>query len=172
MTLAAGPAPWACRHTAGLAAVALALAPGMALAQADERSLAGMLRECRAVAEAGARMTCYEAIPLEAPEQRAAVPAAVPRADAGFGANQLPRPAAQETGPERISAKVARSVEREPGIYLLTLADGTEWQFVDSAPASYDPPRAGATVEIIAASLGSYLVRYAGQRAVRARRVR
>ncbi|HEY6816939.1 MAG TPA: hypothetical protein VI168_15490, partial [Croceibacterium sp.] len=172
--LAAGPAPWTCRHFAGLArlavAAALASVPAAGLAQSDERPLAGMLRECRGLADASARMACYDRIPLDAPEQRtAAVPQAPARAeqraDAGFGANQLPRPAAQ-AGPERISARVAHAVERQPGIYLLTLADGTEWEFVDSAPAAYDPPRAGSTVEIVAASLGSYLVRYAGQRAV------
>ena len=153
-----------------LTAVAAALlAPSAAQAQVEER-----MRECRRLAEASARTACYDAIPLDAPEQRPVVEQAPPpRAPAGFGASQLPAPpSAASSEPERISARVARAVERQPGIWLVTLEDGTEWQFVDGAPSSYDPPRPGSTVEISRASLGSYLLRYAGQRAVRARRVR
>lgn len=159
-------------------ATALALAPGVAHAQGEARGLATMMRECRGIAEASARTACYDKIPLDGSGGGAAAvppPAAAspPRAGTSFGSNQLPRHATVETAePERISVRVARAVEREPGIYLLTLEDGSEWQFVDSAPAAYDPPRPGSTVEISRASMGSYLVRYAGQRAVRARRVR
>ena len=154
-------------------AALMLLAPSAVQAQVEER-----MRECRRLADEGARIACYDAIPLDAPEQRPAVeqaPAAraAPRAPAGFGASQLPAPpSAASSEPERISARVARAVERQPGIWLVTLEDGTEWQFVDGAPSSYDPPRPGSTVEISRASLGSYLLRYAGQRAVRARRVR
>lgn len=157
-----------------LTAVAMALlVPSTAQAQVE-----GRMRECRRLGDADARIACYDAIPLAEPEQRTAVEQAppagpAPRAPAGFGANQLPAPpAAASSEPDRISARVAGAVERQPGIWLVTLEDGTEWQFVDGAPSGYDPPRTGATVEISRASLGSYLMRYAGQRAVRARRVR
>ena len=65
-----------------------------------------------------------------------------------------------------------RSAEREPGIYVLTLEDGAQWQFVDAPSTSYDPPRPGSTIEISKASLGSYLMRYADQRGIRIRRIR
>ena len=54
----------------------------------------------------------------------------------------------------------------------MTLEDGAQWQFVEGVPLSYNPPRRGASVEIRSASMGSYLMRYQGQAAVRVRRVR
>jgi hypothetical protein len=168
-------------HFAGIskpiAAAILMLAPVTAHAQGDDRGLAELLRECRNLADAGTRTACYDSITLdEAEPQKQPIPppvaAAERQTDRGFGSNQLPRPSTPEPVPEQISARVERAVERQPGLYLLTLEDGTEWQFVDAAPAAYDPPRAGATIEISRASMGSYLIRYAGQRSVRARRVR
>jgi hypothetical protein len=161
-----------------LSMVALAvLTPAAGRAQVADGSLVTTLRECRAMADVRARTACYDSVPLDQPEQQAAVATPAARAEqqagADFGSNQLPRPSsAASAAPDRISARVARAIEREPGIYLLTLADGTEWQFVDGAPADYDPPRRGSTVEISSASMGSYLLRYAGQRSVRTRRVR
>lgn len=170
---AAGPTPGpAATWRIGVlaAAATLVLAPGQAKGQDD--GLAALLRQCRAVAETSARTACYDRIPLEE-----AVPSPAPnvraRAGAGFGSNQLPPAAATPAAePERISARVMRALERQPGLHLLTLEDGSEWLFVDSAPAAYDPPRPGSTVEISRASMGSYLIRFAGQRAIRARRVR
>jgi hypothetical protein len=166
-------------HFARIATLSMAalvmLAPGAGYAQLGEGSLLRTLRECRVMADVSARTACYDSIPLDAPEQRTAAAAPPPdqQATTDFGSNQLSRPsAAKSTAPDRISARVARAIEREPGVYLLTLADGTEWQFVDSAPADYEPPRPGSTVEISSASMGSYLLRYAGQRSVRTRRVR
>jgi hypothetical protein len=166
------------RISISLAAAWAMLVPATGAAQVGDRGLAAALGECRKIADPGGRTACYDAIPLGEPAQPA--PAAPPLASrpeqpagTGFGSNQLPRaPAAGEREPERISAQVSQAVERQPGIYLQTLADGTQWEFVDSAPARYDPPRSGSSVEIIRASMGSYLLRYAGQRSVRARRVR
>ena len=163
-------------HLTAAAAVALVATAGHA--QDNGRDLASAVRECRRLADASARTACYDGIELEerSPAEQAPPPPAAavePRADTGFGSNQLPRArTAEASEPGQISARVARAVERQPGIYLLTLEDGTEWQFVDSAPANYDPPRPGSTIEISKASMGSYLVRYAGQRSVRTRRVR
>ena len=83
-----------------------------------------------------------------------------------------PAHAAQQTEADSIEATVAAAVEREPGIHLLTLEDGAQWQFVEGVSLSYDPPRRGSTVEIRSASMGSYQLRYQGQPAVRVRRVR
>jgi hypothetical protein len=170
------------RHIAKLplltAAAVMTLAQSAAHAQAGEPALAERMRECRQLAAASARTACYDAIQIDGPDPIAVrgQPAAIEperRGASEFGSNQLRAPAsAAWQEPDRIAARVARAVERQPGIYLLTLDDGTEWQFADSAPAAYDPPRAGAAIEISRASLGSYLLRYAGQPAIRARRVR
>ncbi len=104
--------------------------------------------------------TCYDAIQIDGPRPVAVRgrPAAIRqrRGASEFGSNQLRAPAsAASQEPDRIAARAAaRAVERQPGIYLLTLDDGTEWQFADSAPAAYDPPRAVPPIEISRASLG------------------
>jgi hypothetical protein len=172
-------------------AVFLAFGTGPAHAQLDDPTIASIVRECRKVQDETARIACYDNIPIgqpaagpstspaSLPPQPAAVPsAAAPPSRAaqtpgGFGSDQLPRPAnATPAEPEEIVARVSAAVEREPGIYLLTLEDGAQWEFIDSVPPSYDPPRRGKTVELISASLGSYLMRYADQRAIRVRRIR
>jgi hypothetical protein len=161
------------RPTIAILFAAALLAPATAHAQLSDGTVASILRECRKIADTAARVACYDNIPLG--EQAAAAPPAPANASAprGFGANQLPQtPEERAAEPEELTAAVASAVQREPGIYLITLEDGSQWQFVDPAPPSFEPPRRGATVEISSASLGSYLLRYAGQRALRARRVR
>lgn len=156
-------------------AAILMLVPAAAHAQVDDRAAVNALRECRQIAEAAARTACYDGIPLSEPAL-AAAPAATPSPSprpTGFGSNQLPQPSPAERGaPDRIATRVAAATERTPGVLLLTLEDGAQWQFVDAAPGSYDPPHRGSSVEIVGASLGSYLMRYVGQSSIRIRRVR
>ena len=156
---------------AGIAA--MVLAPGVAHAQLDDRTVTSIMRECRKIEDATARTACYDNIPLGG-AAAPSTPAVASPARQGFGSNQLPpRPEPLAVAePDEITATVIAAVEREPGIYLLTLEDGAQWQFVESAPLTYDPPRRGSKIEIIEAALGSYLLRYADQTAIRARRVR
>lgn len=151
-----------------------AVAAAMPAEAQGEAALRGELRACAKIAEIGARVACYDALTAggEATPQAATEPR-------GLGSEQVPR--ARAPLPERvvaqaeadsIEATVTASVEREPGIHLVTLEDGAQWQFVEGVPLSYNPPRRGASVEIRSASMGSYLMRYQGQAAVRVRRVR
>jgi len=178
----------ACKAKATLAGAAvLLLGAGAAHAQSGDAAIAGEMRECRQLRDEAARIACYDTIPVGQDQGQpagspAASPAAPPapappppaaRAPAGFGAGQLPRPASSAPAePDRITAQVAAAVEREPGIWLLTLEDGAQWAFVDSVPPSYDPPRRGKAVELLGTALGGYLMRYAGQRGIRVHRVR
>jgi len=188
----------ACKAKATLAGAAvLLLGAGAAHAQSGDAAIAGEMRECRQLRDEAARIACYDTIPVGQDQGRgqgqgqgqgqpagspAASPAASPapappppaaRAPAGFGAGQLPRPATSTPAePDRITAQVAVAIEREPGIWLLTLEDGAQWAFVDSVPPSYDPPRRGKAVELLGTALGGYLMRYAGQRGIRVHRVR
>ena len=155
--------------------LSVTITPTRAHAQLDDGTVVSILRECRKIADSAARTACYDNIPLgqgpAAAEPRPAAPVAP--ASRGFGSNQLPQPAPARAGePGRISATLSAATAIAPGVYLLTLDDGAQWQFVDAVPHSYDPPRRGSTVEIAAAALGSYLLTYAGQRGVRIRRVR
>lgn len=158
-------------------AATIAATAGPAGAQADDRSLRDMMRACAQVAEVSARAACYDAIPIDEPAAPAPPVAAAPASPAAaFGSDQLPRTRAPEPARpaeiERIEAKVVEAVERQPGIHLLTLEGGAQWQFVEGVSPTYSPPRRGSAVEIRSASLGSYLLRFQGQPAVRVRRVR
>jgi hypothetical protein len=98
---------------------------------------------------------------------------AQPPATRGFGAETLPVPeTVREQQASEVQLAVTRAESVEPGIYLLTLEDGSQWRFLDAVPMSYDPPRSGAKVDLARASLGSFLMSYADQRSVRIRRVR
>ena len=150
-----------------------ALTPAVAHAQLDDRTVVSILRECRKLEETAARTACYDNIPLGQPPAGRTGAAADPQRPQGFGGDQLRRAATARTAePSEIRAKVSGIAEREPGIYVLTLEDGAQWQFVDAPSTSYDPPRPGSTIEISKASLGSYLMRYADQRGIRIRRIR
>lgn len=154
---------------------AYALGSSAASAQ-DGRTLAGSVRQCRTIPETAARVACYDGIDVGTPTTTAAPAAAIapPAQRAGsFGSDQLSHPPeARGTPAERIEAGISSVAEREPGILLFTLADNTQWLSVDTVSQSYGRPRRGATVEIIAASMDSYLMRYGSQRSIRVRRVR
>jgi hypothetical protein len=175
-------------RTLAILAIAAMAGPVPAAAQpTDYDAVMEAIRGCAKIADVAARAACYDAIasgepatgpsaapaPTPNPAPAPSPGASVTRAPGGFGGEQLPKPAAARAAePKEISARVSAAVEREPGVYLLTLEDGAQWVFVDSAPASYDMPRRGSTIDLIGASLGSYLMRYADQRAIRVRRVR
>lgn len=162
------------------AAIGSCALAGAAFAQ-DGRSAVEGLQRCRAIADTAARVACYDAIEVGSPAQPAAVAApatapvaAAPRAT-GFGSNQLPRTRealSASAEPDRIEAGITAVTEREPGILLMTMQDDTQWLTVDTIRRTYDRPRRGATVEIVSAAMGSYLMRYSGQPSVRVRRVR
>jgi hypothetical protein len=176
MALVGALKSWTC-----LAAGSVIFLPVSAAAQLDDAAVASIFRECRKIEAADARMACYDNVPLGVPSAgevpgssaRQAAPPVPPTHAAGFGANQLPRRAAESaSAPSRITAVLADAAVLTPGVYVLTLEDGTQWQFVDTVGSSYGAPRRGSTVEIAAAALGSYLLTFDSQRAVRVRRVR
>ena len=173
-------------------AAMLALTPFPAQAQLDDSTVAAVMAECRKIADHDARMACYDNIPLgtgpvasagsgaaasaPAPTASPAPPAPpAPPPAQQFGSNQLPRErtaGSADQAREAITASVTDAAERSPGIYLLTLDNGTQWQLVDAAPPSYNPPWRGSDVEIASAAMGSYMLRYDGQRGLRIRRVK
>lgn len=152
------------------AAVALLLLASPAQAAADDAQVLARLRECGRIADVPARVACYDrqlGIDMPPPPDGAAS-ARPPVIPAPFPAQS---PAARPKA-ERITAHVTAMAERAPGIWQVTLEDGTQWQFVDAAPAAFDPPRAGAQVDIAPAALGSHILRYRGQAGLRIRRIR
>jgi hypothetical protein len=165
------------------------LGGGAASAQVDPAVAANILVECSKIDDGTARLACYDnnirnldptalrAAPprAAAPVASAGTPAAAPAAQ-GFGFENVerrqqrfePRPASEQ----ELRAVVASSRQREPGVYVVTLRDGAEWQFAESVGQNYRAPREGQSVEIERGALGSYLMRVDNQAAVSVRRVR
>ena len=179
-------------------AAVLASAPAPAAAQMDPRVVLDTLVECSKIEEVMARVACYDtnirpaigATAATAPQQNAAPqprpapapaapaatapvpPAATREAVAAESARSPQRPAARSDERARTSHTVTAVAERGPGAYMLTLEDGTQWEFAEDKGLSYLAPRRGSTVEIERGSLGSYRMRFDAQQPVRVRRVR
>jgi hypothetical protein len=164
-----------------LAAVAT-FVPGVATAQSDDRRTLDGMRACAKIADPAQRTTCYDgylqpqpassadAAPMTPSTVKAGVEAWAPVAPA-----RSKRTAVAEKPREpahRYAGLVATTVEREPGIYLLTMRDGRQWRFASTVRASYDPPTPGSNVEIQPGALGSFLLSYNDQSAIRVIRVR
>lgn len=159
-----------------------------ATAQIADDVVLSIMRECARIDDPTARLGCYDnnirsagaaprnTIPGEVRVQSGGG-APVPGSGAtGFGRENVRTADRFNAAPEgeavEITARVSAVTERGPGIYLVTLEDGAEWLFTRGAGANFNPPRAGSTVEIQRGALGSFLLRYNNQVAVRVRRVR
>src|SRR5690606_27565362 len=82
-----------------------------------------------------------------------------PGAPGGFGSDDLrarspQRFDANRNGASEVSVQVSQVAERQPGVYLVTLANGAQWLFSESVSSNYRPPRRGQTVEIQRGALG------------------
>jgi hypothetical protein len=175
-------------RTLRLSVIALCFAGSAATAQpTDYEAIVRVMRQCARIAEIDARVACYDnavsvdaavsplAEPVEQPGSRPAPPPAgsQPAAPPQFGQESLRRPSGAESErPAELSARVTAAAEREPGIYLLTLSDGTQWALVEPAPRSYDPPRPGSAVIVSRGALGSFFLNYERRSPLRVRRVR
>ncbi|RIV90661.1 hypothetical protein D2V17_04080, partial [Aurantiacibacter xanthus] len=73
---------------------------------------------------------------------------------------------------DALTTRVTAARMMQPGVYRLTLQDGAEWEFSEGVPNSYRPPREGSEITIDRAALGSFLMSFDSQRAVRVRRIR
>lgn len=190
------PAQRAFSTAAAVLVAALSAAP--ASAQGTNATL-GILVECAKIDEPSARLACYDnnmrsvsGIPRNTVPGSVAVAgggAAVgsnAASAAGFGGESVYRNrevagmptqaivAARPTpaGPDAITATIASARLREPGTYLLTLEDQTQWLFAETVRNDFNPPRKGEKVVIQRGSMGSYLARIESQEPVRVRRVR
>ncbi|MDE2002625.1 MAG: hypothetical protein KGJ25_03745 [Betaproteobacteria bacterium] len=164
-----------------LPAVLPALLPAVLLlmaaagpARADTEAAAG-LRHCRSLPEPGARLACYDALPL-APTLREA-PVAPPAPPAPAAPSQAQREAAFGLA-EPPAGQVQAITSHIPGHFqgwdpgtVITLANGQVWQITDDTSAAYelDNPR----VTVRRAALGSFMLDIEGaRRTPRARRLR
>jgi len=147
------------------------------------------MRDCAKIADIHSRVACYDrAVGVDADRTSAAepvtrpalAPTSAPASDANkpeappsFGSENLPRPSGADSGrTAELNARVSAATEREPGIFLLTLSDGSQWLLVEPAPRSYDPPGPGSPVIVSRGALGSFFLDYQRQSPLRVRRVR
>jgi hypothetical protein len=166
---------------------ALALVPSPAAGQVSEGAVLGIMRECSRIDDPSARLACYDnnmrsaggavrsTVPGQVQVQGGGGAVFTDGRPAGFGREDLPVPESARAatfGPDEIVATVTEVTPRGPGIYAFTLSDGAQWVFTESGGSTYNPPRRGSEVEIIRGALGSFLMRFSNQPAVRVRRVR
>ena len=180
------------------AAVSIAACPASAQ---DNRATLSILIECAKIDEPSARLACYDNNMRTASGiARTTVPGSVavsgggaavgstPASAAGFGGANLQRNREvagfggdSARSPERfqapggaqsVTSTIATARMREPGMYLMTMEDDTQWLFAETVRNDYTPPRKGEKVEIERGALGSYLARVEGREPVRVRRVR
>lgn len=114
-------------------------AAGPALAAVDEAAL----RQCRAVADAAARVACYDAIPLGQSAPVAALPqqAAAQKAEERrraidvFG---IPASARKENQLDSYDSHIAGRFDGWEGGQVIRLANGQAWRVIDSTVDTLD----------------------------------
>ncbi|MCD2519085.1 hypothetical protein LQ564_22545 [Massilia sp. G4R7] len=116
---------------------ALPLLAGLLLAGAAHADDA--ILKCRTLADAGARLACYDAIEVKA--------GAAPDRQASFGLRPTPQPKAEEA-PRSVSSTIAGSFDGwRPGSRI-RLANGQVWRVLDGAEVVLAPmTNPKATVE-------------------------
>jgi hypothetical protein len=135
---------------------------------------------CRSITDNGARLACYdqasarftdavgkgELIVMDKAEVKQ-----TRRSLFGFTLPRI-RLFRGDEGPDQdeLTAKVASASGIGYDKYRIRIEDGAVWETTEGS-AMITPPRAGDTVVIKRGPLGSYMMRIAGQRAVRAKRV-
>jgi len=167
------------------AAVATALL-GVGAAEAQTKRgqspLVQALANCRAQPDDTARLRCYDAAAaaLADATSRGSV-VVVDQEDVrktrrslfGFSLPKIPFFSGDRSADdqqEELTAKIASAGPLGYGKWRIRLEDGALWETTEALRAIRDPS-AGNEVKIKRGPLGSYMIRVAGQRAVRAKRV-
>lgn len=185
------------RYRAAAATPAIAIVALAAPLCAQAQSASDRLLECAQIDDPAARLACYDS-QMRTDDGSAAPspgPVAQERAPGSAVQTQAPPPPPVQTGPttpasaasdfglpeprerverksQEITATVAQVRPRQPGIYLVTLEDGAQWLFTESVRRTYRVPRRGDSITIESAALGSFLMRFDKQAAVRVERIR
>lgn len=154
-----------------VAGAALLLTAGAGLAASPIKGRAAPLQaivDCRALPDPTERLACYDraAATLDAAEKAGEV-VVVDRAQvqearkAAFGFNfQMPSFMTGGDRPEaldKITATVESASQDATGKWVFRMTDGAVWRQVDSSRVSRDP-KAGTTVEIRSATMGSFMM--------------
>ena len=166
----------------GLVVAAFSAEAATGKPQSGQSPLVQALASCRAQVDDAARLRCYDAAAgaLTDATARGSV-VLVDQEDVrktrrslfGFSLPKLPffsGDKSADEAQEELTAKIASTGPVGYGKWRLRLEDGAVWETTESSSALRDP-RAGNEVVIKRGPLGSYMIRIAGQRGVRAKRV-
>jgi len=139
------------------------------------------LIDCRGIAEAAARLTCYDsaASAFDSAEKQGDV-VVIDREQVGEARRQLfgfalpSMPDLFQRGErpdtlDAIETTLTRAGQYGDGKWTFTLADGSIWRQIDIEPVRFQN-RPGQPVRVRRAALGSYLLTVERSRAVRVRR--
>jgi hypothetical protein len=139
------------------------------------------LYDCRAIADNAARLACFDAnvAALQTAEANREVTIAdketVKKTRRGLFGFSLPRiglfGGGEEEEVKEIEAIVKSASIDRSGKYRIVMEDGAVWQQIDTMRLPREP-KAGQTVKIKVASMGSYFASVNGQRAIRMKRDR
>jgi hypothetical protein len=167
----------------GLAMIA-GLQQGVPAAPQGRNEALAPFAACRQVAEAAARLACFDRAAAEleraVAEQRIVILNRQDIRETRRSLFGLARPRLSliegeteraEERSEEIETVVARASQVSPGRWLVTLPDGAQWRMIETS-SGMPEPRSGARVRIRKAALGSFLMNIDGQRGVRVRRER
>jgi hypothetical protein len=119
---------------------------------------AATLADCRAVADAGSRLACYDALPLPG-AVAAAAPAATP-APAPAPASTFGLPQRSDAEPKFIESRIEGHFEGWRAGGTIKLANGQTWQVTDEAATGYnlDNPK----VRVTKGFMGSHFLEIEG----------
>ena len=147
-----------------------------------ESPLVRALAACRATADDAARLRCYDAA-------AGALTSAAAKGDVvvvdqqdlkkarrslfGFSMPKLPffgGDRSADEAPDELTAKITSARSLGHGKWQVRLEDGAVWETTEASSMVADP-RPGNSVWIKKGALGGFMMRVAGQRALRAKRV-
>lgn len=175
------------RHTCSLVTGILLLVIGGSPVQAQQTvepprpELLTRLIDCRAIADGGQRLACYDAAAsaLDSAEKQGDVvvidreQVSIARRQLfGFQLPSMPDLLQRGTRPDTLDAietTLTRAGQYGDGKWTFNLADGSTWCQIDSEPVRFQN-RSGQSVRVRRAAMGSFLLTVDGSRAVRVRR--
>jgi hypothetical protein len=164
-----------------LAAVMTLIAAPAFAAEPAEPAVISALKACRAITADAERLTCYdkatqsvtkaqetgEVIIIDKQTARAA------RRQA-FGL-ELPTLSILDRGADKSETEKLQSAVKSARVdaeqrLVVTLEDGAVWRQIDDTMLG-KPPKAGDTIEVKKAAMGSYMMKIGSQPAIRVRRI-
>lgn len=163
------------------AALTLVTAPVLAwAAEPAEPAVIGALKACRAITTDAERLACYDkAAQSVAKAQESGEVIIIDKQAARAARRQafgleLPTLSILEKGVDKAETEKLQSVVKSARLdaeqrLVVTLEDGAVWHQIDDTMLG-KPPKAGDTIEIKKAAMGSYMMKIGSQPAIRVRR--